>query len=248
MSEWWRNFFDQEYIDIYGPEDAKKILGEVENLSKLLDLEEGSSILDLCCGYGRHSIELAKKGFRVTGLDLSIPLLARAGQDAQKGDAPLALVRGDMRYIPFGQKFDAVINIFTAFGYFDDEKDDQRVLEGVTGVLKADGKFLLDTVNREWVLSHFTKQDWEQMEDGTYALDKRSFDLLNSRITAETTLLGSTGKKERRHSMRFYTLTELARMIEKAGMRVKAVFGHLDGREYWVDTRRMVILADKPAG
>jgi SAM-dependent methyltransferase len=248
MPEWWQDFFNQDYIDIYGPEDAGKTEAEVGCLVRLIDLEEGSSILDLCCGYGRHSTELAKKGFRVTGLDFSMPLLTRASQDAKNQNVPLALVRGDMRHIPFGHRFDAVINMFTAFGYFDDEKDDQRVLQGVSSILKTGGKFLLDTVNREYVLSRFTKRSWEQAEDGTYVLDRRSFDLLKSRISAETTLLGTVGKKERRHSMRFYTLTELARMIEKAGMRVRAVFGHLDGREYWVDTRRMVILAEKAGG
>jgi ubiquinone/menaquinone biosynthesis C-methylase UbiE len=244
--DWWRDFFNEDYIDVYGTEDAKKSEAEVEGIISLLEPAKGSSILDLCCGYGRHTLSLAQKGFCLTGLDFSEVLLEKAQAAARDSAADINLVRADMRWIPFLSRFDYVINIFTAFGYFQSEDDDQSVLNGVYRALKPKGEFLLDTINREWVLSRFQKENWEELEGGRYALDERKFDPVSSRISARTLLLGTGENIERRHSMRFYTLTEMVRMIERAGMRLISFHGHLDGRKYWLDTPRMVIRAEKP--
>ena len=245
MSEWWRDFFDRDYVDIYGPVDAKKTAVEIEGIIKILKLRKGSRVLDLCCGYGRHSVGLARKGFNVTGFDFSAVLLRRAKTDCKRKKMKLNLVRGDMREIPFECQFDAVINMFTAFGYFENESEDQKVLDGICAALKPGGKFLLDTINREWVIASFREKGWEKVGSHQFALDLRSFDPLTSRISVKTVILGGKQRIERSHSMRFYTLTELGKMIEKSGMRVKSIYGHMDGRDYWIDTPRMVILAKK---
>jgi SAM-dependent methyltransferase len=246
MSEWWRDFFNKDYINLYGPEDTKKSEAEAESIIALLGPSEGSRILDLCCGYGRHAIGLAKKGYDLIGLDLSPVLLKKARDDMAESETDVVLVRADMRDIPFKCTFDYVINIFTAFGYFDNEDDDQRVMNGVCAALRPGGAFLMDTVNREWVLSHFRKEHWEELEEGKYALDEREFDPLSSRIRARTICLGEGEKVERHHSMRFYTLTEMTRMVEAAGMKLTSAYGHLDGRRYWLESPRMVVRAEKP--
>lgn len=245
MSEWWHGFFNEDYIDIYGTEDAKRTNLEVEGVVSILAPPEDSRILDLCCGYGRHAIGLAKKGFKLTGLDFSPVLLKRALSDAGRNRTPISLVRADMRRIPFRGRFDYVINLFSAFGYFDNDEDDQTVLDCVSDALRPGGEFLLDTINRERVLSRFRRETWEELGRGEYALDERSFDLLSSRISARTLVLGQGKILERRHSMRLYTLTEIARMVETAGMNVVSVYGHLDGRDYRTDTPRMVLRAVK---
>jgi len=211
----------------------------------MLDLPKGSKILDLCCGYGRHAIGLAKKGFDLTGYDLSDVLLERARKECKKQKVKVALVKGDVREIPFESEFDAVINMFTSFGYFENGAEDQKVLNRVHAALKPAGKFLLDTINREWVIRAFQKKQWEELGKNVFALDERSFDPLTSRISARTVILGGEKRTDRHHSMRLYTLTELVSMIVKAGMRVGSVYGHVDGRDYWIDTRRMVILAQR---
>ncbi|TET77901.1 class I SAM-dependent methyltransferase [candidate division TA06 bacterium] len=245
MSEWWRDFFDKDYVDIYGPVDAKKTALEVEGIIKILKLRKGSKVLDLCCGYGRHSIGLTKRGFDVTGYDLSAVLLERARRDCEREKVNVNLVIGDMREIPFESEFDAVINMFTAFGYFENESEDQKVLDGVHAALRPGGKFLIDTINREWVTASFREKDWEKVGSHQFALDLRSFDPLTSRISVKTVILGGKQRIERSHSMRFYTLTELGKMIEKSRMTLKSVYGHIDGRDYWIDTPRMVIFATK---
>ncbi|TET44392.1 class I SAM-dependent methyltransferase [candidate division TA06 bacterium] len=245
MSEWWRDFFDKDYVDIYGPVDAKKTAAEVEGIIKILKLRKGSKVLDLCCGYGRHSIGLMKRGFDVTGYDLSAVLLERARRDCEREKVNVNLVIGDMREIPFESEFDAVINMFTAFGYFETESEDQKVLDGVHASLRPGGKFLIDTINRERVIASFREKGWEKVGSHQFALDLRSFDPLTSRISVKTVILGGKQRIERSHSMRFYTLTELGKMIEKSRMMLKSVYGHIDGRDYWIDTPRMVVLATK---
>ena len=116
-----------------------------------LGLSAGQEILDLCCGHGRHALRLAEAGMKVTGLDLSEKYLAEARNAAEERGIPLELVRGDMRHIPFVRRFDAVINMFSAFGYLESEADDQQVLEAVHDALKPGGSALIDMLNREWV-------------------------------------------------------------------------------------------------
>jgi SAM-dependent methyltransferase len=111
-------------------------LKEVEGIVNLLALPERSEILDLCCGHGRHAIALAQRGYRVTGQDLSEFLLARGRAEADAKTVELDWILSDMRRIPFEQRFDAVINIFSSFGYLETEDEDQRVLDQIHRDLK----------------------------------------------------------------------------------------------------------------
>src|SRR5262249_12669661 len=153
---WYHEFFGEDYLRIYAHTLApERTAQEVEGIVRLLALPPGSSILDLCCGHGRHSIPLAQRGYQVTGQDLSEFFLQRAQVDAQVEGVSVRWVRGDMREIPFANEFDAVINIFTAFGYFESEAEDQKVLRQVHRALKPGGRFLLELKHREDVMRHY---------------------------------------------------------------------------------------------
>src|SRR5436309_6714365 len=124
MSEapWYQTFFGEDYLRIYGPFlSPERTEQEVEGIVKLLTLPPGSRILDLCCGHGRHAIPLAQRGYQVTGQDLSDYFLQRAREAAAVQGVQVQWVHHDMRGIPFENEFDAVINIFTAFGYLESE-------------------------------------------------------------------------------------------------------------------------------
>ncbi|MCJ7496950.1 MAG: methyltransferase domain-containing protein [candidate division Zixibacteria bacterium] len=115
--KWWEKLFDEYYPKAYAPLDASASR-EIDGVIRMLGLKPPKKILDLCCGYGRHLVELARKGFMVTGYDLSSYFLDRARKEAVRLKLKVKLVRGDMRKIPFKKEFDAVINLFTSFGYF----------------------------------------------------------------------------------------------------------------------------------
>jgi SAM-dependent methyltransferase len=163
---WYKKFFEKYYLDLYIPRERFKpsyIKKEVTFIKRVLNLPKGAKILDLCCGHGRHLLPLAKMGYQMTGLDLSKRALARLAESARKQKIKVQIIRSDMRKIPFKNEFDAVINMFTAFGYLETEYEDFKVLKAVAKALKPRGKFLIDIMNRDWVLANFQQKSWEKI-------------------------------------------------------------------------------------
>ena len=136
--EWFYTFFEQDYFR-KTPEQVDAAIDEsipqVESLIDVLGLHPDDSILDLCCGYGRHAITFARKGYNITGLDLCEGALLLAGQKARRDGLRIQLVRGDMRELPFENEFDAVYNFFSSFGYFENDSEDLGVLEGIPRII-----------------------------------------------------------------------------------------------------------------
>ena len=144
--EWWGTFFGPDYLRMYRF-DPTRTRQEVDGVLDILGLKPAASVLDLCCGQGRHAVELARRGYEVTGLDASGFLLREARKAARRRRVAVAWVRGDMREIPFRNRFDAVVNLFTSFGYFRTKAEDLAVLRGVRRALKPSGHLLIDTLN-----------------------------------------------------------------------------------------------------
>lgn len=244
---WYEDFFDHSYLHIYAPFlSAEKNAQEAASILDRLHLTPGSSILDLACGYGRHSIPLAKHGYKITGFDLSEALLEQARQEAARQQVSVQWEQGDMRSIPFKQEFDAVLNLFTSFGYFEREADNLHVLKQVYEALKPAGLLLLDTVYQVRLVRSFTPHSIIHYDDGLTVLEERRFDLGTSRNEVKLTLLYPDGRRgEHTHSMRIYTLTELSTMLTDTGFSVQASYGSLDGSPLTMDSR-LVLLAQKP--
>jgi D-alanine-D-alanine ligase len=246
---WYTTFFGDEWlrsIALHIP--AERTTREVDFVVEALALEPGARVLDLACGHGRHSLELARRGYRVTGLDLSEPSLAIARQAASQASLDVEFIHGDMREIPFTGEFDAVINLFTAFGYLENEAEDQRVLDSVARALKPEGGFLIDTINALWLFRHFEPHGWQELEDGTLLLEDRRYNPLTGRNEVTWQLIHPDGTRHQQsHSLRLYTLVELATMLCRASLRVEATWGDFEGAEYGLDTRRMIVLARKQA-
>ncbi len=244
---WYKTFFGEDYLHIYEPVlTAERTQREVDGIVNLLALPQGSSILDLCCGHGRHAIPLAQHGYKVTGQDLSEVFLREAEKEAMGKGVHVDWLHGDMRNIPFENEFDAVINIFTAFGYLENQDEDQQVLNQVYKALKPGGLFLLEIIHREGLMRRFSPHMIEHHPDGLIVLEERSFDLLTSRSEVKITMIYQDGRrKEYGHAARVYTLTELAQMLTMAGLQVKAYFGAWDGRELTIDSFRLILLGQK---
>jgi SAM-dependent methyltransferase len=244
--DWFGGFFDDDYLRFAVDRfPAEATAAEVDLLVAALDLEPGARVLDLACGHGRHSVELARRGFAVTGVDLSAPSLGLAAAGAAGAGVDVRFERADMRRIGFEAEFDAVVNMFTAFGYFEDA-DNRLVLDRVAAALAPGGAFLMEIVNPVSVFARFEARGWHGLSDGTLVLEERVYDARRGRFETCWTFVRGGERRERRFSHRAYTAPELAAMTAAAGLEVEQLWGGLDGSALEMGSRRIVELARKP--
>src|SRR5207249_4579957 len=173
---WYEDFFGSDYLIRYVHPETP---AQVEAIDKILHLRKGGRILDVACGAGRHTIDLAKRGYRVTGFDLSSPLLAEARKAARTAGVKPTFVQGDMRRLPYRNAFEAAISMFTSFGYFDRPEEDRQVLRGIARALRPRGKFLMELFNRDSLVARLPSQSLQARDDGTVVLEDASFDPLD---------------------------------------------------------------------
>ena len=246
--QWFGEFFQNDYLTIYGPSFTdERAARETAFVLRVLSLKVGQEVLDLACGQGRHAVPLAKSGLRVTGQDLHPQYLRMAEVAAAASGVKIETIQGDMRVIPFANRFDAIINMFTAFGYFESEAEDQKVLVASAAALKPGGRLLLDLLNREWVVDNYIQNEWRKAPDGTLVLEHRELDLRTSRNRVTFTVIAPDGRRHESigHDMRLYTLTEISGKLAAAGLHVTTVHGGYMDEPYSIFTRRMIVIAQK---
>lgn len=243
---WYIDFFFKDYQEIYAhifPKERTEL--EVTFLETLLDLPSKSKILDLCCGQGRHAVVLAKHGFDVTAQDLNPDYLRQAKEHSRLEGVPLRLINEDMRTIPYNAVFDAVINMFSAFGYLESEEENGLVLTAIQHSLKPGGLLIMDLINREWVVRNYDETEWRENQDGTIFLEHRMFDLATSKNHVSFTIIQPDGtrKKTAGHHIRLYSLTEMIHLLNQSGLRLESCFGGFSGEPYSIGAKRMILLA-----
>jgi 2-polyprenyl-3-methyl-5-hydroxy-6-metoxy-1,4-benzoquinol methylase len=245
---WYETFFDEHWLTISShTHTPEKSAAEVEFLIAGLGLEPGQRVLDIPCGHGRHSVELARRGMRVVGVDLSSEPLELARSAARAAGVQLDLRRVDMREIEFRDEFDAALNLWTSFGYFETEAEDRLVLDRVLRALRPGGAFVIETINLYGVLRRFEPRAWHELGGGRLLLEERAFDPWTGRMHSGWTLVEPSGERiEMSFATRAYTLVELAGMMADAGFEVEGAWGDYQGSDYAVDSRRMIVLARRP--
>jgi SAM-dependent methyltransferase len=245
--DWYDGYFEREWLDeiaLQAPAERTEL--QVAFLLERLEAAPGRRVLDLACGHGRISLPLARAGWRVTGLDLSERSLALAREASEREGLEIEWVRGDMREPPPGP-FDAAISVFTSFGYFADEAENQRVLDAVAAALAPGGLFLIDTVNLLGLVKRYRERGFEQTESGALFLQEHEFDVLAGRNRARWTFVREDGSRsELVHSVRTYTPHELAVMLARAGLEVAGAWGDFEGAELTFDSWRLILLGQKP--
>ena len=245
-AEWWQSYFDSQYLLEYEPLFAlERDRREVARLLDLLGLPSGARLLDVPCGQGRHAHLLAEAGFDVDGFDYSTELLARARRRGT--GALLRYTRGDMRKMParWSSRFDAVLNLFTSFGFFTEPADDRRVIHEFARVLAPGGVLVWHGGSRDGVMARFLDRDWWKTGDGTLVAQERSFDSLSGRLTVYTTWNGPSGSGEREHHIRLYTPTRLAELCAGAGLIVEAAYDGFSPRALSRRSSEMLVVARK---
>ncbi|MBI4424572.1 MAG: methyltransferase domain-containing protein [Elusimicrobia bacterium] len=227
---WWKACFE----DAVRRQQPQHIRARVDGMAELLALEPRSRILDLCCGVGQEAVELARRGHRVLGVDVTEEGLREARQSMRGTNLFCHFVKADMRNIPYSGEFDAVVARHPSFGRFPKERDDLRSLESVRKALKPGGRFLLKLVNRDWVLRHLPLAG---SEGGV------RFDFASGRLEGQR----AAGRDPHApSSVRLYALTEVLRLLGAAGLAFKRVWGRFDASPYGLDSFHMIVLAERP--
>jgi SAM-dependent methyltransferase len=240
---------DESFWNIFAPamftEDRlDETAGEIERAVKLLDIEKGAKVLDLCCGIGRHSLELARLGYEVVGVDLTEEYLAKARKDAGAEGLSIEFVRDDMREFCRPESFDAVINMLTAFGYFKDPADNKRVLENIYSSLRKGGKLLMDIMGKEIAARIWQERDWHE-KDGRIFLYERKISQ-NWSWAENKWMMLENGKLEKyEFGHRIYSAVELAGMLTDCGFSSVDIYGDLAGADYDHNAKRLIAVAQK---
>jgi 2-polyprenyl-3-methyl-5-hydroxy-6-metoxy-1,4-benzoquinol methylase len=228
--------FDDDYLYFYGPVLSERTDEDVETIVRLLELEDGAEILDCPCGHGRISNALAAHGFRVTGLDASERFLGLARADAQSGGVDVEYVQGDMRKLPWRDRFDALVNWYTSFGYFTDEQN-KAVLREFRDALRRGGRLILDMQNITRTLLQSREQHRVE-RNGDLMFDDWKLDLENARFVTERTIVRDGKTRKTHFVVRWFTVPELRAWLEEAG------FENVRAPGIDLETR-LVVVADR---
>jgi 2-polyprenyl-3-methyl-5-hydroxy-6-metoxy-1,4-benzoquinol methylase len=245
---WYEEVFDEDFLRTLPFTTPEQTSREVAFIRQSLAPPKGAELLDIGCGYGRHALELAQLGFRLTGLDLSLPMLIRAADHAQRRGLTVNFVHADMREMTFNGQFDGAYCMLSSFGYFDEETN-LRVATAICKALKPGGKLLLDIINRDYIVGDLPSRAWWE-GDGCVVLEEVDFNYHTSRVLIRRSVVFGNGRQsEQEISMRAYSLHEVGKLLRQAGLRVLDVSGSLatKSRFFGAASRNIVALCERPA-
>jgi ubiquinone/menaquinone biosynthesis C-methylase UbiE len=241
-AETWDAFFSDFYLRAYAAdEQSEQAERQAVGAAKLAGVEPGAELLDVPCGFGRHSVPLGRAGYRITGVDRSAALLGEARRRTGHERWP-KLVEADYRELPFPEaSFDAALNLFSSLGYLGIEAD-TRVLAEIGRVLRPGGALVIETMHRDLLVLRWSDSDWRLMGEGRLLLEQRTFDAASGVATTSMTLIDGAGERESRTwSVRVYAVTELLAMLEQAGFADAKCYGDFDGGEFGPSTRLVIV-------
>jgi SAM-dependent methyltransferase len=245
--EWFEDeSFWRELYPFMFPE--KRIADAEGQIAKALALTKptGKSVLDLCCGPGRCSIALAKKGFRVTGVDRTAYLLNKARAKARAAHVKLELVQEDMRDFVRPGSFALVLSMFTSFGYFDDKQEDVTVLENMFRSLEPGGACLIEVLGKERLARVLQPTTSTDLPDGTVVVERHKIFDDWTRVGNEWLVLRNGRVKRFKFHHTIYSGQELRDRMERVGFVAVKLHGSLDGDEYGPNAERLIAIGRKP--
>ena len=245
-TRWYENdlFWETFRAELFSAERLSATPQEVDQLVELLQLQPRAKVLDLCCGVGRHSLELARRGYAVTGFDRMASFLEQARAAAQAEGLGVDFVQGDIRRFCALEEFDVVVNLYTSFGYFEDADDDKRVLLNAYASLKRGGKLLVEMMGKEVLARIFQPRDWHE-RNGSLFLREVEVAQDWSWIENRWVLFENGERKEFTFGHRVYSAVELTSLLKRCGFVQVEVFGSLAGAPYDHQAQRLVAVAVK---
>jgi len=241
QKEWFSEWFDTPYYhQLYKHRDDSEAREFITTLLFKMELFAGESILDVACGKGRHSRVFNEKGMRVTGFDLSPKSIEQA---KIYENSNLAFHIHDMRksYPNWGE-FDAAVNLFTSFGYFDSRDEDVQSLKNIAQVLKDEGLFVQDYLNASSVIESLPNNGKQSIDGVTYQWKKQ---YQNGFITKDIDVRDGKDKYHFQEKVKVYSKEELCEIHESSGLAVKEVFGNYKLDLFQDDSPRIIIVSQK---
>lgn len=246
MTEWWESFFEGRWLRVQLSWADLVADDDTAELERHLRLDPASAVLDVPCGEGRIGRALAKRGHRVTGVDITEAFLDEGRRRAEADGVEMRFLHGDMRDLRFDGEFDAGVNFWGSFGYFDAEGD-RAAAEGVARALRPGGRFLIETVSLETMLPDFREQMWNRMGE-TLVLHENRFDHERSRVETEWTFIGTNGEREvRDSSIRVYSYAELTELLRTVGFVSFDAYDTTSGEPFGLGADRLTLVATKAA-
>ena len=243
---WYTRSFTTDYLTIYAHRDQEEAETHIDNLLRLIKIQSEWKILDLACGDGRYSFALQKRGFpHVTGLDLSLCLLQCARKQTRLTTSFVNFVSADMRKLPFRScSFNLILSMFTSFGYFVSDNENESVIHQIADSLSPGGFFYLDYLNADYVMNNLIPFTQRQIDD-VYIEEKRWINQQSSRVEKEIKIDVANNVQTYYESIRLFTKKELDEMLMKAGLSTQSVFGNYNHNDFKKESPRLIYLAKK---
>lgn len=244
--EWFEDetLWRELYPYVFPAERVAAAEGQVAQILALSGVTAGA-VLDLCCGPGRHAVELARRGLAVTGVDRSAYLLERARERALAAGVDLEWVLDDMRRFKRAESFDLACNLFTSFGYFENEEENLQVLRNVRESLRGGGTFVMDMVGRERVVRKGLETQSTLFADGAILIQQPRVNEDWTQMNLEWTVAKAGQSRTYRFRHRLYSGQDLQERLLSCGFAAVRLYGDLGGSPYGADAVRLIAVARK---
>lgn len=246
MYRWYddNNFWVRNSDKLFNEERLSKAADDVKKIIQLLKMEKDKNVLDLCCGLGRHAIELARSGMNVTAVDITSDYIDMAKRKIKDESLNVEFLVGDMRTFMRKNYFDHAILMYTSLGYFEDNSQNQLVLNNIFNSLKHGGSLIIDVVGKEILKPIFREKD-EYIDGGITYIEERRVNSDWNWIENKWTTIKEGVKEEFRLSHWLYSENDLKQMLKEAGFASSNIFGSLGGSPYDDNAERLIAVAYK---
>jgi SAM-dependent methyltransferase len=240
---WYDTWFGSDaYELVYEHRDEDEAQRAIDLVEEAAAPEDGAEVLDVACGRGRHSRELARRGYDVTGVDLSVEAVVEARALAAEEGLDVTFEQGDMRDPVCEACFDGVVNLFTSFGYFEEDEENERAVRAMAEALRPGGWLVQDFLNAPYVIETLVPESTET-RNGVRIHQQRWIE--DGRVHKQIDLHDGERTQTHRESVRLYTVDDLTELYGRAGLSVQTAYGNYDGTPHSPSTPRLILYARK---
>ena len=245
QTNWWENFFHGVALDFWRAAiSAEQTRAEADFIQKHLQLSPGNKILDVPCGNGRLSLDLARRGFALAGLDIAVEFLEEAKQKSDQEGLNIDWHHREMRDLPWTAEFDGAFCFGNSFGYLNDEEN-ADFLQALSQTLKPSARFILDApAIAELILPSFQPSRSMELAGITTTIESR-YDHELGRMLNDFTFVRNGIEDKRASSQRIYTFKELTELLERAGFEIIEAYASLDEQPFKLGSQRLFLISEK---